>query len=129
MKYINQSLIVALVPDRVHLRLDFRPYPTDAGNMIQFSGPVSSRAKDIAKAFGLLVRSHRQAMNLSPDQLALLTGVGRRFIIDLEAGKPSPPPRRRPLLAPPPKANMADILPADRGGARRRAPAGTSTAT
>src|ERR1700727_902841 len=30
-----------------------------------------------------------QALKMRQDQLALATGVGRRFLIDLEAGKPS----------------------------------------
>ena len=43
----------------------------------------------VAHAFGSLVRSRRKAMGMRQDQLALATGVGRRFVIDLEAGKPS----------------------------------------
>ncbi len=43
----------------------------------------------VAHAFGSLVRSRRKAMRMRQDQLALATGVGRRFLIDLEAGKPS----------------------------------------
>ena len=43
----------------------------------------------VAHAFGSLVRSRRKAMRMRQDQLALATGVGRRFVIDLEAGKPS----------------------------------------
>ena len=40
-------------------------------------------------AFGSLIRSRRKALKMRQDQLALATGVGRRFLIDLEAGKPS----------------------------------------
>ncbi len=44
---------------------------------------------ELAARFGALVREHREAMKLRQDDLALATGVGRRFIIDLEAGKPT----------------------------------------
>jgi transcriptional regulator with XRE-family HTH domain len=47
------------------------------------------RASEAALAFGSLIRSHRKALKMRQDQLALATGVGRRFLIDLEAGKPS----------------------------------------
>jgi transcriptional regulator with XRE-family HTH domain len=50
---------------------------------------IDCRAAETALAFGLLIRSRRKALNLRQDQLALATGVGRRFLIDLEAGKPS----------------------------------------
>jgi DNA-binding XRE family transcriptional regulator len=63
-------------------------------------------------------------MNLSQDQLALLTGVGRRFIIDLEAGKPSCQLGRSLLVARELRLNMADILPASRVGAREQEPGG-----
>src|SRR6476469_8872944 len=43
----------------------------------------------VAHAFGLLVRSRRKALRMRQDQIALATGVGRRFLIDLEAGKSS----------------------------------------
>lgn len=39
--------------------------------------------------FGTLIRSRRKALRMRQDELALATGVGRRFLIDLEAGKPS----------------------------------------
>lgn len=48
------------------------------------SAPPSPSAR-----FGNLVRERREALGLRQDQLALATGVGRRFIIDLEAGKPT----------------------------------------
>jgi transcriptional regulator with XRE-family HTH domain len=51
--------------------------------------PTIRKASELASAFGALVRSRRQAQSLSQDQLALATGVGRRFLIDLEAGKTS----------------------------------------
>lgn len=42
-----------------------------------------------AARFGALVRERRKALKMNQDDLALATGVGRRFIIDLEAGKPT----------------------------------------
>ena len=42
-----------------------------------------------ARRFGALVREHRDTIGMTQDDLALATGVGRRFIIELEGGKPS----------------------------------------
>jgi y4mF family transcriptional regulator len=50
---------------------------------------INRRIVGVAHAFGSLVRSRRKAMRMRQDQLALATGVGRRFVIELEAGKPS----------------------------------------
>jgi transcriptional regulator with XRE-family HTH domain len=50
---------------------------------------VDRRALETALAFGLMIRKRRKATNLRQNQLALATGVGRRFLIELEAGKPS----------------------------------------
>jgi transcriptional regulator with XRE-family HTH domain len=50
---------------------------------------INRRASDAARTFGSLIRSRRQALDMSQDQLALATGVGRRFLIHLEAGKTS----------------------------------------
>jgi transcriptional regulator with XRE-family HTH domain len=50
---------------------------------------VDRRALEVALAFGALIRSRRKTLNMRQDQLALATGVGRRFLIDLEAGKPT----------------------------------------
>jgi transcriptional regulator with XRE-family HTH domain len=47
---------------------------------------LAQRVAQAARSFGLLARSRRRALNLTQDQLALATGVGRRFLIDLEAG-------------------------------------------
>jgi y4mF family transcriptional regulator len=44
--------------------------------------------KDAAQ-FGKLVRQKRKALGLTQDQLATRCGVGLRFIIELEAGKPT----------------------------------------
>lgn len=50
---------------------------------------VEHRARATALAFGSLIRSRRKELKILQAQLALATGVGRRFLIDLEAGKPS----------------------------------------
>lgn len=38
---------------------------------------------------GALVRSARKQQNLRQDELAGVAGVGLRFVVDLEAGKPT----------------------------------------
>src|ERR1700704_1811064 len=50
---------------------------------------VERRASEAALAFGSMIRSRRQALKMRQDQLARATGVGRRFLIDLEGGKSS----------------------------------------
>jgi transcriptional regulator with XRE-family HTH domain len=50
---------------------------------------IERRAAETAAALGSLIRRRRKALNMRQDELALATGVGRRFLIDLEAGKPS----------------------------------------
>jgi transcriptional regulator with XRE-family HTH domain len=50
---------------------------------------ASRRASEMALAFGSLIRSRRRALNMRQHEVALATGVGRRFLIELEAGKPS----------------------------------------
>jgi DNA-binding XRE family transcriptional regulator len=57
--------------------------------MIKDPSTAGSIASKMAEAFGSLIRSRRRAMHMRQDQLALATGVGRRFLIELEAGKPS----------------------------------------
>ena len=61
-------------------------------------------------AFGSMIRSRRKALNLRQDQLALATGVGRRFLIELEAGKPSCQLGRSLLVAEALGLMPADIL-------------------
>jgi transcriptional regulator with XRE-family HTH domain len=51
------------------------------------SGDTQERRQ--AERFGALVRERREALKLRQDDLALVSNVGRRFIIDLEAGKPN----------------------------------------
>lgn len=50
---------------------------------------VENAASAQAKHFGALVRERREALKMRQDDLALATGVGRRFILELEAGKAS----------------------------------------
>ena len=49
---------------------------------------VERAARDNAVRFGKLIRERREALGMRQDDLALATGVGRRFVIDLESGKP-----------------------------------------
>jgi HTH-type transcriptional regulator / antitoxin HipB len=44
---------------------------------------------DTPGALGLAARSARKQLGLTQPQLALAAGVGVRFIVDLEAGKPT----------------------------------------
>jgi transcriptional regulator with XRE-family HTH domain len=50
---------------------------------------VEQGARAQARQFGALVRERREALKMRQDDLALATGVGRRFILELEAGKAS----------------------------------------
>ena len=44
---------------------------------------------DTPAALGLAARTARKRLGLTQPQLALAAGVGVRFIVDLEAGKPT----------------------------------------
>jgi transcriptional regulator with XRE-family HTH domain len=68
------------------------------------------RAADAASAFGLVIRSRRKALKMRQNQLALVTGVGRRFVIDLEAGKASCQLGRSLLVADALGLKLADML-------------------
>jgi transcriptional regulator with XRE-family HTH domain len=48
-----------------------------------------TEAVDLARRFGALVRSRRQSLGLSLEDLASVAGVGIRFIHELEHGKPT----------------------------------------
>jgi transcriptional regulator with XRE-family HTH domain len=50
---------------------------------------LDERALQAATAFGALIRMRRKQLKMRQSDLALATGVGRRFLIELEAGKPS----------------------------------------
>jgi DNA-binding XRE family transcriptional regulator len=71
---------------------------------------VDRRALEAALAFGSLIRSRRKALKMRQDQLALATGVGRRFLIELEGGKPSCQLGRSLLVADALGLKPADIL-------------------
>jgi transcriptional regulator with XRE-family HTH domain len=71
---------------------------------------IDQRATGTATAFGSMIRGRRKALKLRQDQLALATGVGRRFLIELEAGKPSCQLGRSLLVAEALGLTFADIL-------------------
>jgi transcriptional regulator with XRE-family HTH domain len=81
---------------------------------------VEHRALATASAFGSLIRKRRKELKIRQSQLALATGVGRRFLIELEAGKPSCQLGRSLLIAEALGLKPADILgsqsPADNAG-------------
>jgi transcriptional regulator with XRE-family HTH domain len=76
---------------------------------------IARRILGVAHAFGSLIRSRRKAMRMRQGQLALATGVGRRFVIDLEAGKPSCQLGRSLLVAEAVGVDLANILAPDAG--------------
>jgi HTH-type transcriptional regulator / antitoxin HipB len=71
---------------------------------------IDQRALGPASAFGSMIRGRRKALKLRQDQLALATGVGRRFLIELEAGKPSCQLGRSLLVAETLGLTFADLL-------------------
>jgi transcriptional regulator with XRE-family HTH domain len=75
---------------------------------------VDRRAVEAASAFGSVIRDRRKALNMRQDQLALATGVGRRFLIELEAGKQTCQLGRSLLVAEALGLRPADILGAGR---------------
>jgi transcriptional regulator with XRE-family HTH domain len=74
---------------------------------------VEQRARATASAFGLLIRRRRKELKIRQAQLALATGVGRRFLIELESGKPSCQLGRSLLVANALGLKPADILASD----------------
>ena len=72
---------------------------------------VDRRALEIALVFGSIIRKRRKALNMRQDQLALATGVGRKFLIELEAGKPSCQLGRSLLVAEALGLRPSDVLP------------------
>ena len=44
---------------------------------------------DEAQAFWQLIRDRRKALGMRQEDVIFATGVGRRYLIDLEAGKPT----------------------------------------
>ena len=77
---------------------------------------VNRRASEAASGFGSLIRSRRKALKMRQDQLALATGVGRRFLIELEAGKSSCQLGRSLLVAEALGLRPADVLASGGGG-------------
>jgi transcriptional regulator with XRE-family HTH domain len=71
---------------------------------------IDRRALGTASAFGSMIRGRRKALKLRQGQLALATGVGRRFLIELEAGKPSCQLGRSLLVAEALGLTLADLL-------------------
>jgi transcriptional regulator with XRE-family HTH domain len=71
---------------------------------------IDRRATGTATAFGAIIRGRRKALKLRQDQLALATGVGRRFLIELEAGKPSCQLGRSLLVAEALGLTVTDVL-------------------
>jgi y4mF family transcriptional regulator len=51
--------------------------------------PIGSNMNAFQDTVGAFVRERRRANNMSQADLALLSGVGRRFVSDLENGKPT----------------------------------------
>ncbi len=58
---------------------------------VLYSRSVNNMAKRILTPgdLGTIVRTARKTQNLRQDELAGAAGVGLRFIVDLEAGKPT----------------------------------------
>jgi transcriptional regulator with XRE-family HTH domain len=77
---------------------------------MKIENALDRRSSDAALAFGSLIRSRRKEMQMRQDQLALASGVGRRFLIELESGKPSCQLGRSLLVAKALGLNLVDIL-------------------
>lgn len=69
--------------------------------------------REQAIRFGALVRERRKALKMSQDDLALATGVSRRFVIQLEAGKASSQLGRALLVASAVGLRVFDLLAQD----------------
>jgi DNA-binding XRE family transcriptional regulator len=104
-----------------HLQPDI-PAREQGANMNDDENTVDRRALETASAFGSMVRSRRKALNMRQDQLALATGIGRRFLIELEAGKPSCQLGRSLLVAEALGLRPADILGSGRPSQSATAP-------
>src|SRR5260370_29290270 len=86
------------------------PVREHGANMQSDENTIDRRALGTASAFGSMIRGRRKALNMRQDQLALATGVGRRFLIELEAGKPSCQLGRSLLVAEALGLTAADML-------------------
>ena len=67
-------------------------------------------AATLAEAFGRLVQEERKRQGLRQDELAFHSGTGKRFIVDLEAGKSSCQLGRSLLVAEKLGLNLVDVL-------------------
>jgi transcriptional regulator with XRE-family HTH domain len=109
-----------MLPDGYIFSLPFCPIQPNTSvqqhgaHMGDDASTIDRRASEMALAFGSLIRSRRKALNMRQDQLALATGVGRRFLIDLEAGKASCQLGRSLLMADALGLRLTEIL-ASRG--------------
>lgn len=65
-------------------------------------------AEEQSRLFGQLIREHRMRSGLSQRDVAFAVGVGERFIVDLEAGKPTAQIGRALAVA---RALGIDLLP------------------
>jgi y4mF family transcriptional regulator len=63
------------------------PFPIRGNN--SRSGIFTLNAINTTEQLGTALRSARKKLGLTQSQLALAAGVGVRFIVDLEAGKPT----------------------------------------
>ena len=63
-----------------------------------------------AEAFGRIIQGERKRQGLRQDELALHSGTGKRFIVDLEAGKSSCQLGRTLLVADKLGLNLVDVL-------------------
>jgi HTH-type transcriptional regulator/antitoxin HipB len=62
----------------------FHNFPNGKIDKVRFMIRIHS-----TQSLGLALRSARKQLGLTQSQLALAAGVGLRFIVDLEAGKPT----------------------------------------
>jgi y4mF family transcriptional regulator len=74
---------VLFVTEREHNQ---SPYLNMKPSLLANTSDLSSEQ---AARFGALVREHRKALGMNQHALALAAGVGRRFVIELEGGKPT----------------------------------------
>jgi transcriptional regulator with XRE-family HTH domain len=71
---------------------------------------IERGAAEMALLFGSTIRRRRKALNMRQDELALATGVGRRFLSDLESGKPTCQLERSLLVADVLGLRLTDLL-------------------
>jgi transcriptional regulator with XRE-family HTH domain len=121
--YLTPVPLAIKDPRRVHFHriLDISTIIFPFGNMAHLimdsdETAVDRRASEAASGFGSLIRSRRKALKMRQDQLALATGVGRRFLIELEAGKSSCQLGRSLLVAEALGLRPADVLASGGGG-------------